>query len=90
MFVDAQEMHRKYSATFEVPSDDSLSLLLSGDVVKVSHNGERFWVAVKDIFGDTIVGTVDNCLICDHPFGHGDLITFEKRHVHSIYKGAEA
>ncbi len=88
MFVDAQKMHSNYPATFEVPPDDSLSLLSSGDGVKVSHNGERFWVAVKGIFGDTIVGTVDNCLICDHPFGHGDIITFEKRHVHSIYKGA--
>ncbi len=88
MFVDAQEMHRKYPATFEVPPDDSLSLLSSGDRVKVSHNNERFWVAVKGIFGDTIAGMVDNCLICEHPFSHGDVITFEKRHVHSIYKGA--
>ena len=88
MFVDAQKMHRKYPATFEVPSDESLSHLSSGDRVKVSHNDERFWVAVRGIIGDTIVGTVDNYLICDHLFGHGDVITFEKRHVHSICKGA--
>ncbi|KAF0144883.1 MAG: hypothetical protein FD156_1454 [Nitrospirae bacterium] len=87
MFVDAQEMHRKYPATFEVPPDDSLSLLSSGDRVKVSHNGERFWVAVKGIFGNIIAGTVDNFLTCDHPFGQGDVITFEKRHIHSVYKG---
>lgn len=88
MFVDAQEMHGEFPATFEVPSNDSLSLLSSGDEVKVSHNTERFWVAINGIFGNTIVGTVDNYLICNHPFSHGDVITFEKRHVHSIYKGA--
>lgn len=88
MFTDAQKMHKKYPLSFEIPPHESLSLLSSGDIVKVSHNGERFWVAVKSISRDAIIGTVDNYLICDHPFGFGDVIKFKKRHVHSIYKGA--
>lgn len=83
-FVDAQEMHRKYPNTFEVPTKRQLNTLVPTQYVKVCHNDERFWVRLTEIEGDTLTGTVANDLVCDQPFSDGDTITFEKRHVYDV------
>lgn len=83
-FVDAQEMAKKHPDTFGCPSQNELSAIKVGYNVKVSYNNERFWVLVKKINGDEVVGQVDNDLVLEQPFSCGNLIRFEKRHVYDI------
>ena len=83
-FSDAQEMHSQKPDTFSVPSPDELQAICAGAVVKVCHNNERFWVVVKKVQGDELVGRVDNALVLPHPFSGGDLIRFKKAHIYQI------
>jgi len=87
-FIDAQEMHRKYSLTFDAPSEEELAALKEGDIVEVCVNGkERFWTIIKEISLERISAVVDNSLIYADEFGFNwrDIIQFEKRHIYSIY-----
>jgi len=45
---------------FEVDGVDSIQV---GDFVKICSKGERFWVEVKQIDGNTYFGSVSNELI---------------------------
>lgn len=84
-FVNAQEMAKKHPDTFEVPSLEELNNIKKGDTVKVCENGERFWVNITHIEGDSIKGIVDNNLVCYHSFNFRDTIDFKKENIYSIY-----
>jgi len=86
-FVDAQEMGRLNPDTFEVPTTKELDTITEGAIVKISANSERFWVEVTSVDGDTITGTVDNDLVLQPEDGinYGDIITFNKNNVYSIF-----
>lgn len=84
-FIDAQEQHRLFPDTFEVPPKDALDALKPRDLVKVCHNYERFWVKIVKVDGDEVTGTVDNNLWRPQPFNYGDEIHFEKRHIYSLF-----
>jgi len=84
-FIDAQQMQKDHPDTFEAPTDAELEKLKIGDIVKVCHNDERFWVVIINIEGDKITANVDNELICNQPFNNGDNIEFEKKHIYNIY-----
>jgi hypothetical protein len=67
---------------FESMSDEDLSHIRAGDVVKVLRNRESFWVLVTAVKGNRIYGTVDNHLTdwnADLPYGTP--IEFFKKHV---------
>lgn len=83
-FVDAQKMAKEHPGTFEAPSKEDLKALKKGDTVKVCINGERFWTVIEKIEKNKIVALVANILIST-PAELGDRITFEKRHVYSIF-----
>lgn len=83
-FVDAQEMHRKYSHCFEVPSDSALNSLVIGDYVKICEDNERFWVELIEVNGKNLSGRVDNDLFFPHDFKCDDIVHFETRHIYDI------
>lgn len=58
-----------------------LKHLQSGDLVKVSHMNETFWVSLKCSGGRRLKGKVDNDLFLDHGFSYGDSIKFNASHV---------
>jgi hypothetical protein len=75
-------MHKKHPDTFEAPTKEELDALKVGNIVKVSHNNERFWVTITAIDKDIITGKVDNVLIRPQPFKYGDIIKFKKHHIY--------
>ena len=90
-FVDAQEMGSLYPDSFDVYTDEELNAIKPNDFVKVclennKQDGERFWVKVTVVEGNTITGTIDNHLFGALLFGvdSGDTIQFEKRNVYDI------
>ena len=84
-FVDAMQRHKEFPHTFQVPRKAELNKLKPGQLVKVCHNGERFWTIIKTIDGKSITATVDNALVMEQPFQFGDVISFEKRHIFDIW-----
>lgn len=57
-FVDAQLMREKHLETFRAPNFEELNTLLPGQYAKVCLEGERFWIQIVSITGDTIIGRV--------------------------------
>lgn len=86
-FTDAQLMRIENPDTFDAPCKEGLDAIKEGDSVKVCNEGERFWVTVTKIEDQKITGTVDNDLVRSemHGLNYGDEISFEKRHIYSIY-----
>lgn len=92
LLTDAQDMARKYPATFFVPSEADLAGIRPGFFVKVSPvatrkvPSERFWVEVIAISDSGMVGRIDNDLLFTHAHGlsRDDLIEFEQRHIYLI------
>ena len=58
-----------------------LNHLKRGDVVKVSHMNETFWVALTKNSGRSLQGKVDDNLFLAHGFDHGDIIKFNAANV---------
>jgi len=89
-FVNAQEMHQAYPATFDVPTAAELSAIKPGDSVKVCAADERFWVTVTAVNDSEIQGTVDNALVFtdDHGLGYGDAIAFRREHIYDVMAAA--
>lgn len=96
VFRDAQELHRQYPETFEVPSAERLDRVTPGSLVKVcvlswqadeEAGGERFWVEVLERHGDQLVGRVDNEL--DDTDKHGlalhDRVQFRLENIYDVY-----
>ncbi len=82
-FVDARQKAREHPDTYHVVSVCEQASLKPGDLVKVSTCGERFWAEVQSIDGDTITGQITNHLVLEeYGLKFGDVITFEKRHIH--------
>lgn len=91
-FEDAQVLHKLNPTTFEAPTQQELDALKPEDCVKVCVKlpkkknqpcGERFWVKVKLIEGDEVIGEVYNELIYVD-IQHGEPITFKKQNIYSI------
>jgi hypothetical protein len=81
-FIDAQARHEETPDTFHVMHiEDLRATVVVGDMVKVCHSDERFWVQVTERKDDRIAGTVANDLF-RAPFDYGDLVQFELRHIY--------
>lgn len=86
LFVDAQEMHKKYPETFFVPPQEDLDAIKIGDYIKVCISLERFWASAIEIDGNTIKAIVANELVNspEHVLHYGNFIEVEKRHIYDI------
>ena len=84
--VNAQEMNKLHPLTFDYPEKE-ICELKAGDSVKVCNSKERFWVTVKEIKGDDIIGIVDNDLISVSmdKLKLGDTIGFKKENIYDIW-----
>lgn len=86
-FENAQELHKANPNSFQVPTQEELDGLTKGDTVKVNTCGERFWVIVTWVGGESVIGTVDNDLLFtdEHGLDYGDIITFTKENIYDIF-----
>ena len=53
-----------------------------GDMVKICGNNEAFWTIVTELNDNYIIGKIDNDLILEHEYKAGDLVKYERSHVH--------
>ena len=69
-----------------LPSVQQLSRLKKYDLVKITHNYERFWVIIMSIDAEKnkIVGIVDNKLWKKHPFKFKSEVTFGFHNIYDI------
>jgi hypothetical protein len=84
--VNAQEMARQYSESFQVPPRSALRKLSKGDVVKLSNGAERFWVQIESRKGDVFIGHVDNFLLAGG-VSYNDRIEFHADNIYEVYGG---
>lgn len=82
-YVNAYVMSLKYPQSFEAPTKEELDNLKIGDTVKVCRNGERYWVTITNIEGDTIYADLDNFLI--FPDDESENPVFKKHNIFQIY-----
>ena len=82
MLLDAHAMSIEYPQSFILPSAEQLGSIVPGSFLKISSNGERFWVVVQTVDGNNINASIDNNL--RHPLNvwkRGDSILLHTRHV---------
>lgn len=91
--ADAQQKAIDHPKTFEAPSISELDQIKAGVIVKICAEnpfctGERFWVEIKKIEGEIIIGTIENHLILteQHGLAFGDAVFFERKHIFNIDK----
>jgi uncharacterized protein YegJ (DUF2314 family) len=65
-------------------SNDELDNLKKGDYVKLSNSRDRFWVEVKEVKNNFILGVVANKLVSPDNYDFGDLIKFKKNNIIEI------
>jgi hypothetical protein len=82
-FANAQEIHKAFPGTFEVPSNEELNAVVTGDFVKICHMEERFWVKVVSVIDSLVVGTVENELITS-TLKYGETVTFTLDNIYSV------
>lgn len=71
------------------PTAEELNALHAGDTVKISNGFERFFVLVRDIKDNTVVGVIQNHLVGTYEYNYKDSVQFEKCHVYTIKKREE-
>lgn len=79
--LDAPAMRKRHPTTFEVPPQSELRSIAPGDIVKLSRNGERFWVTVTGYEKRRIHGQVSNELERNDDLSFGESIYFQKKNV---------
>jgi hypothetical protein len=88
--VNAKQMSIKHPDSFSYWEEDIANLKI-GNIVKVCDDCERFWVIVKAINGDNIVGEVNNGLIGNFdtgklpPYNFGDLIALKRENIYQVW-----
>jgi hypothetical protein len=65
--------------------EEEIAVMKVGDIAKVSNGWERFWVIVKEINKTTIMGEVNNMLVCSPNLQCGDLILFKREHIYETW-----
>ena len=84
--INAKQMAQDHPETFSVPEDTELRLLKVGSLVKVSTDGERFWVQITSATYPLFIGRVDNDLLFVKGLSYNDLIQFHAANIYQIYK----
>jgi hypothetical protein len=60
-----------------------------GDCVEIHHYFERFWIQITDVCMCYAIGIVLAPLHSPHPFGIGDKIKIEAKHIYNVDKGCQ-
>ena len=70
--------------------NSSIEDIKTGDFVKISRGGERFWVTLNNIVDDVCSGIIDNDLVntTDHGLNFGDKVHFPRNHILDVMKVA--
>ena len=90
MLRDAQKLYKERPKTFRVPSKKELASIKRGSFVKAAfipkgqESGERMWVKVDDVDGNSIRGKLANTPVLIPGLKYGSDISLEKKHVHDI------
>lgn len=65
---------------------DNVHLIVPGTYVQIRRAPERFWVEVKEVVGDMVVGRVDNDLLHSdiHGYRDNDTIRFKVNEILKI------
>ena len=79
-FSDVQKLAKDSSGEFSAPGASTLAAIKVGNLVRVRHSDERFWVQITQVDSKRLVGRVANNVV-RAPFYIGDEVEFEKRHV---------
>jgi len=87
-WVDVIHNKDEYSDCFDIPTEADLDNLSSNDVAKISNGFERFFVRIKEVIDNTIIGVVDNHLVGKYDYDFNDTVRFEKRNIF-MYKGSK-
>lgn len=88
--INARKMSLKFPDRFSYWEED-INNLKEGEIVKVCNGWERFWVVVREINGDKLIGEVNNNLIGsvngDKPSSYNfkDLISFKKENIYQVW-----
>lgn len=83
-WVDAMKMAQNFPTSFTIPSEEDLTKLKKGSLIKLSNGIERFWVIIEWFDDDSIYGVVDNDLGRTTKYGYGDTVVFKKNHILDI------
>ena len=79
--------------TYYLPSENELLAVAPGDVVQIifesipaseKWGAERMWVIVTAIDGEDMIGTLDNDPFDMPQLKHGDVVSFQRRHIIDI------
>lgn len=94
----AEESHAKYGDKFWIPSREERQSLKRGQAARLMFDieadnagelevsGERMWVIVSEVIGDTYIGILDNQPVCVDPdddfyLQFGAEVPFQAKHV---------
>lgn len=90
---DARVRAAESRYTFFIPSESETAAVRVGDSVRLTfewltdvekYGGERMWVEITRIDGETLTGTLDNEPFEKGKLQRGDVIAFERRHILDI------
>ena len=92
----AEETHREFPATFEIPALADRESLRPGDFAKlmfrITADGgvlvERMWVRVQESNPDFYIGVLDNHPSCTEQIAIGTTVDFEPAHVIQIKRNS--
>lgn len=94
-FEDAVQMNKREPRHFQIPSEQRISNLVSGDLVKLififkfeTEDGcraERMWVEITQFDGSSFKGILTNKPYYIKEVKVGSEIVFEKKHIAAIY-----
>jgi hypothetical protein len=85
------------SSTFEVPSEERISMLRPGNTIKIGikqtwdpneFSAERCWSIIESIEGNTYLCSINNDLVMTHLHGikYEDVVKVQKHNILAIYE----
>lgn len=85
---NAIEMNKQFP-NLKVPNYMMISAIQPEDSVELTHEGDRFWVKVDEVYIDDnhceFIGKVTDSLVYQHPFNTGDCIAFKGSNILNIF-----
>ena len=85
--VNARLIAEQHPETFKLFNSEHLNHIKSGDMIKIIHNGERFWLEVIEVKTNKIIGKISNDLITNKDILNTiDSYIIDKNCVTDIYK----
>lgn len=85
-FQDAAALAVQYPDKYQRPDSSDLKQLRTGDLVRLDCGGEPFWCEVLERNGETLLGRIDNDLVCSeiHGLYYNDVVQFERKNIYQI------